>query len=418
MPRCGATSTTCVPLNCRSPSTPPDAASRCHPSRTPSRPASLYVTCSGTLSGRNRRSTVPSVCSTGLPLRPARRAAWQRRRRVDLDREHRRIGHDFLGAELGAQRLRLERGRGRLQAGRTPASSLLLATSTPSTSTPGITSPEYTMRSSTARKKSARTTPPSASAPINNTRRPEVERARTTEPECAATDPIERAGYRRGPAILPTGRGRLRREGEFPGEFEGRAAADGPVACADAYGAALPHAGARPPRRRSVEGIGHDRALRRRRRAQRARLLHRWRSGRHPEPGGRAPRFAGSAVRDAHGRAPRERAGARLRRAAPARLPRQRHAGHRGQRAARQLRERPARRSGRPARAHHPRGAPAGHHHLPRRAELLPASRPSAGARDLRSRVRARGRSRGVPGFRAAVAAVEALLRRLVDRAR
>ena len=49
------------------------------------------------------------------PARAAR--GLERRRGVDLDREHRRIGHDFLGAELGAQRLRLERGRGRLQPG-------------------------------------------------------------------------------------------------------------------------------------------------------------------------------------------------------------------------------------------------------------------------------------------------------------
>ena len=54
--------------------------------------------------------------------------------------------------------------------------------------------------------------------------------------------------------------------------------------------------------------------------------------------------------------------------AAPARVPRQRHAGHRDQRPSRQLRERTARRSGRTARAHHPRRAAAGDHHLPGRA--------------------------------------------------
>ena len=53
---------------------------------------------------------------------------------------------------------------------------------------------------------------------MNDTRRPEVERARMTEPECAATDPIERAGYRRGPAILPTAAAASdAREGEFAG---------------------------------------------------------------------------------------------------------------------------------------------------------------------------------------------------------
>ena len=74
--------------------------------------------------------------------------------------------------------------------------------------------------------------------------------------------------------------------------------------------------------------------------------------------------------------------------AAPARLPRQRDARHRDERAARQLRQRAARRSGRAARAHHPRRAAAGDHHLPRRAELLSASRPHPCARDLGSGVR------------------------------
>ena len=112
-----------------------------------------------------------------------------------------------------------------------------------------------------------------------------------------------------------------------------------------------------------------------------------------------------------------ERRRARLRVAAPARLPRQRDARHRDERAARQLRQRAARRSGRAVRAHHPRRAPAGDHHLPRRAELLPAPRSHPGARDLGSGVRRGRRSRRVSRRRRPVAAVEALLRVVVDRA-
>ena len=38
----------------------------------------------------------------------------------------------------------------------------------------------------------------------------------------------------------------------------------------------------------------------------------------------------------------------------------------------------------------HPAGAPPGDHHLPRRPDRVPASRPSAGARDLRAGLRLR----------------------------
>ena len=52
--------------------------------------------------------------------------------------------------------------------------------------------------------------------------------------------------------------------------------------------------------------------------------------------------------------------------------------------------------------------------HLRRRARVLPAPRPHPGARDLRARVRRRRRPRPLPGGRRAVAAVEALLLRVL----
>ena len=68
---------------------------------------------------------------------------------------------------------------------------------------------------------------------------------------------------------------------------------------------------------------------------------------------------------------------------------------------------------------HHPRRAPAGHHHVPRRPRLLPASRSHPRARDLGARRSTlAGDPEAYPGARRAVAAVEAVLRRLVDRAR
>ena len=102
---------------------------------------------------------------------------------------------------------------------------------------------------------------------------------------------------------------------------------------------------------------------------------------------------------------------------AHARIPRLGHARHRGERATRQLRERAARGSRRAVREDHPRRAAAGDHHVPRRPQLVPAPRSHPRVGDLRARVRRGRRSRPVPRRGRAVAAEQALLRRLVDGA-
>ena len=168
-------------------------------------------------------------------------------------------------------------------------------------------------------------------------------------------------------------------------------------------GTALPAPGARAPRRRSVEGCGHDRQVRGRRRAQRARVLHRRRGRRHPQPGGRHPEVAAKRCYDAaHGRAARER------RACSATTSLHLLGYHDSGMPDTETNARPDNFANAPldeavgaARAHHPRRAPAGDHHLPRRAQLLPAPRPHPRARDLGSGVRRGGRSRGVPRRRA-----------------
>ena len=75
-----------------------------------------------------------------------------------------------------------------------------------------------------------------------------------------------------------------------------------------------PAVGPRPPRRRSVEGRGHRREVRRRGHRTRARLLHRRRGGRHPQPGGRHARGPGRPPRGPDGGAAGERRRHRLRR--------------------------------------------------------------------------------------------------------
>ena len=169
-------------------------------------------------------------------------------------------------------------------------------------------------------------------------------------------------------------------------------------------GAALPPAGARAPRRRSVEGCGHDGTLRGRRRAQRAGVLHRRRSRRHPQSRGRASRvrrkrctscgWPSSTRACACSATTRCTCSATTTAGCPTPRPTRgpttsptRRSTKRSERLVRIIRER----------------APAGHHHVPRRAQLLPASRPHPGARDLGSRVRRGRRSRGVsrtPGGR------------------
>ena len=149
------------------------------------------------------------------PARAPRRL--ERRGRVDLDREHRRIGRR-LPCRRAWRATAAPRAWSPAACNRAYASSsLLLATSTPSTSTPGITSPEYTMRSSTARKKSARTRPPSASAPMQQ-HAPPGGRAGANDRAGVRRDGPHRTGrlpkgsrrsFRRGRGRL-TARGRIR----------------------------------------------------------------------------------------------------------------------------------------------------------------------------------------------------------------
>ena len=181
---------------------------------------------------------------------------------------------------------------------------------------------------------------------------------------------------------------------------------------------AVPPCGPRPPRRRGVEGRGHGRQVHRRGHPLRARVLHRRRGRRHPQPGRRHARRAGQPARGAHGGAAGQRRRHRVLVAAPARVPRLRHARHRDQRAPRQLRQRAARRGRGTARRDHPGRAAAGHRHLRRRPRVLPAPRPHPGARDLGAGVRRRRRPRSLSRGGRAVAAVEDVLHGLVEAPR
>ena len=180
---------------------------------------------------------------------------------------------------------------------------------------------------------------------------------------------------------------------------------------------ALPALRPRPSGRRVVQGRRHRRPLPRRGRAHRARVLHRRRGGRHPQPGDGQ---AGGQGR--HRRRPPRRARQggrhhRLRRGRDARLPRLGHARQRGQRQPAQLRPGADGRGGRPARRDHPPHAAAGDPHLRRRAGRLPAPRPHQGARHHPARRRPGRRPRLVPRGGGAVAGVEDLLLGLVAEA-
>ena len=153
----------------------------------------------------------------------------------------------------------------------------------------------------------------------------------------------------------------------------------------------------RPPRRRGVEGRGHGGPVPRRGRALRARVLHRRRGGRHPQPGHGAARGA---------RPPAPRSGwtsstGRPRSSATTEVV---MLGYRdsgmpdtpANARSRQLRPGRPRRGDRPAGGGDPRGAAAGDRHLRRRPGVLPPPRPPQGARHQRRRLRCRRRPRRV----------------------
>ena len=166
------------------------------------------------------------------------------------------------------------------------------------------------------------------------------------------------------------------------------------------------------------KGAAHGRQVRRRGHPRRARVLHRRRGGRDPQPGGRHARRSARNLHEVRMQELQDSVDAigyeKLY------MLGYRDSGMKDTEANAQpgqLRERAARRGGRAAGAHHPRRAAAGDHHLRRRQQVLPAPRPRPGARDLRSGVR-RGRRPGrVPRRGRAVAAAEDVLHGLVGAA-
>ena len=113
VPPRGSTSMTCVPLELQ---VAFDAAGRglaLPPVEDAVEPGLAVVDrAAGPRRAGTRRSTVPSVCSIGFPLRPARRAACKVAELVDVDLEDRRIGDDLTVAERRPQRLRSRASRG------------------------------------------------------------------------------------------------------------------------------------------------------------------------------------------------------------------------------------------------------------------------------------------------------------------
>ena len=112
--------------------------------------------------------------------------------------------------------------------------------------------------------------------------------------------------------------------------------------------------------------------LSRRRGAHGARVLHRWRGRRHPQPGDGHPGGAGPAARGASGGAGCSGRDDRLRRGGHARLPRLGHARLTRQRPTGLLRQRRPRRGRRSPGGGHPPGAAAGDRHLWRRSQGYP----------------------------------------------